>query len=200
MKDLGYTEGLAETPDMVHVKAPVFSFTKLAKVDSLLGPEMKSTGEAMGSDVTLEKALYKSFEAAKLHMADYGSVLFTVADEDKKETLALAKDFAEIGYSLVATQGTAAFFKENGLYVREVEKLAGGEDEEGTLVEDIRQGRVQAVVNTMGNTRASLTTATDGFRIRQEAISRGIPLFTSLDTVAAILKVMQSRSFTTKNI
>ncbi|MFK5276970.1 hypothetical protein ACI3RH_08965, partial [Lactococcus lactis] len=82
----------------------------------------------------------------------------------------------------------------------EVEKLAGGEDEEGTLVEDIRHGRVQAVVNTMGNTRASLTTATDGFRIRQEAISRGIPLFTSLDTVAAILKVMQSRSFTTKNI
>ena len=197
LKDLGYTEGLAETPDMVHVKAPVFSFTKLAKVDSLLGPEMKSTGEAMGSDVTLEKALYKSFEAAKLHMADYGSVLFTVADEDKEETLALAKDFAEIGYSLVATQGTAAFFKENGLYVREVEKLAGGEDEEGTLVEDIRHGRVQAVVNTMGNTRASLTTATDGFRIRQEAISRGIPLFTSLDTVAAILKVMQSRSFTT---
>lgn len=200
LKDLGYTEGLAETPDMVHVKAPVFSFTKLAKVDSLLGPEMKSTGEAMGSDVTLEKALYKSFEAAKLHMADYGSVLFTVADEDKEETLSLAKDFAEIGYSLVATQGTAAFFKENGLYVREVEKLAGGEDEEGTLVEDIRHGRVQAVVNTMGNTRASLTTATDGFRIRQEAISRGIPLFTSLDTVAAILKVMQSRSFTTKNI
>ena len=200
LKDLGYTEGLAETPDMVHVKAPVFSFTKLAKVDSLLGPEMKSTGEAMGSDVTLEKALYKSFEAAKLHMADYGSVLFTVADEDKEETLALAKDFAEIGYSLVATQGTAAFFKENGLYVREVEKLAGGEDEEGTLVEDIRHGHVQAVVNTMGNTRASLTTATDGFRIRQEAISRGIPLFTSLDTVAAILKVMQSRSFTTKNI
>ena len=200
LKDLGYTEGLAETPDMVHVKAPVFSFTKLAKVDSLLGPEMKSTGEAMGSDMTLEKALYKSFEAAKLHMADYGSVLFTVADEDKEETLALAKDFAEIGYSLVATQGTAAFFKENGLYVREVEKLAGGEDEEGTLVEDIRHGRVQAVVNTMGNTRASLTTATDGFRIRQEAISRGIPLFTSLDTVAAILKVMQSRSFTTKNI
>ncbi|MFK5242430.1 hypothetical protein ACI3PF_16425, partial [Lactococcus lactis] len=91
-------------------------------------------------------------------------------------------------------------FKENGLFVREVEKLAGGEDEEGTLVEDIRHGRVQAVVNTMGNTRASLTTATDGFRIRQEAISRGIPLFTSLDTVAAILKVMQSRSFTTKNI
>lgn len=200
LKDLGYEAGLAPTPDMVHVKAPVFSFTKLAKVDSLLGPEMKSTGEAMGSDVTLEKALYKSFEAAKLHMADYGSVLFTVADEDKEETLALAKDFAEIGYSLVATAGTAAFLKENGLYVREVEKLAGGEDEEGTLVEDIRQGRVQAVVNTMGNTRASLTTATDGFRIRQEAISRGIPLFTSLDTVAAILKVMQSRSFTTKNI
>ncbi|MCE2141864.1 hypothetical protein GRC93_15715, partial [Streptococcus thermophilus] len=83
---------------------------------------------------------YKSFEAAKLHMADYGSVLFTVADGDKEETLAFAKDFAEIGYSLVATAGTAAFLKENGLYVREVEKLAGGEDEEGTLVEDIRQG------------------------------------------------------------
>ncbi len=161
---------------------------------------MKSTGEVMGSDVTLEKALYKSFEAAKLHLADYGSILFTIAQEDKEEALLLAKGFAEIGYSLIATQGTAKFFKANKLHVREVEKLLGSEDEEGTLVEDIRQGRVQAVINTMGNTRASLTAETDGFRIRQEAISRGIPLFTSLDTAAAILKVMESRSFTTKMI
>lgn len=200
LKELGYAAGLAPIPETVHVKIPVFSFTKLAKVDSLLGPEMKSTGEAMGSDITLEKALYKSFEAAKLHMADYGSILFTVADEDKEETLELARAFADIGYSIVATTGTAKFFKKNGLYVREVEKLSGGEDEEGTLVEDIRHGKVQAVVNTMGNNRATLQTETDGFRIRQEAISRGIPLFTALDTVAAILKVIESRSFTTRPI
>ncbi len=196
----GYKSGLAPTPDMVHVKAPVFSFTKLAKVDSLLGPEMKSTGEAMGSDYTLEKALYKSFEAAKLHMEDYGTVLFTVANDDKEEALQLARGFAEIGYSLAATEGTAAFFQENGLYVREVGKLSGSDYEEGTVVEDIRRGRVQAIVNTMGNNRASLTAETDGFRIRQEAISRGIPLFTALDTVAAILKVMESRSFATRTI
>ncbi|MGM9886637.1 MAG: carbamoyl-phosphate synthase large subunit [Lactococcus sp.] len=200
LNELGYPTGLLETPDMVHVKIPVFSFTKLAKVDSLLGPEMKSTGEAMGSDITLEKALYKAFEAAKLHMEDFGSILFTVADEDKEESLALAKSFAEIGYSLVATSGTADYFKAQGLYVREVDKLAGNADEEGTIVEEIRQGRVQAVVNTMGANRASLTAETDGFRIRQEAIARGIPLFTALDTVAAILKVMQSRSFATSNI
>ena len=199
LKELGYQPGLAPTTDLVHIKAPVFSFTKLAKVDSLLGPEMKSTGEAMGSDTTLEKALYKSFEAAKLHMEDHGAILFTVADEDKEEVLNLAKGFAEIGYSLVATAGTAEFFKENGLYVRTVGKLSDNDDEEGTLVEDIRNGRVQAVVNTIGNNRAS-NAETDGFRIRQEAISRGIPLFTALDTVAAILKVMESRNFTTQAI
>ncbi|PCS00982.1 carbamoyl-phosphate synthase large subunit [Lactococcus fujiensis] len=200
LEGLGYQSGLLPTPEMVHVKIPVFSFTKLANVDSLLGPEMKSTGEAMGSDVTLEKALYKAFEAAKLHMEDFGSILFTVADEDKSETLELAKSFAEIGYSLVATSGTAEYFKAHGLYVREVEKLAGSTDEEGTIVEEIRNARVQAVVNTMGANRASLTAETDGYRIRQEAISRGIPLFTALDTVAAILKVMESRSFATTTI
>lgn len=199
LKELGYQSGLAPESDMVHVKAPVFSFTKLAEVDSLLGPEMKSTGEAMGSDVTLEKALYKSFEAAKLHMEDYGSILFTIADDDKAETLELAKRFAEIGYSLVATEGTAKYFNENGLYVREVGKLEGSEDEDGTVIDDIRRGRVQAVVNTMGNDRGSVI-GTDEFRIRQEAISRGIPLFTALDTAEAILKVMESRSFATRTI
>ncbi|MDR0200074.1 MAG: carbamoyl-phosphate synthase large subunit [Streptococcaceae bacterium] len=195
----GYTSGLAPTPDMVHVKIPVFSFTKLAHVDSLLGPEMKSTGEAMGSDFTLEKALYKSFEAAKLHMSDYGSILFTVADDDKAETLALAKRFAEVGYSLVATHGTAQYFAENGLYVREIGKLEGSEEEAGTAIEEIRTGRVQAVVNTMGKNR-EVGVETDGFRIRQEAISRNIPLFTALDTAAAILKVAESRSFATVTI
>lgn len=199
LKEMGYSSGLAPTPDMVHVKVPVFSFTKLAHVDSLLGPEMKSTGEAMGSDYTLEKALYKSFEAAKLHMEDYGTILFTVANDDKEEALVLAKRFSEIGYSLAATAGTASFFEEEGLYVREVDKLEGSDDEEGTVVEEIRNGRIQAIINTMGNNRGS-NAETDGFRIRQEAISRGVPLFTALDTAAAILKVMESRSFATRTI
>jgi len=199
LAELGYDAGLAETPDMVHVKAPVFSFSKLSKVDSILGPEMKSTGEVMGSDYTLEKALYKTFEAAKLHMDDYGTVFFTIADDDKEEALGLARGFAEIGYSLAATAGTAEFFSEQGLYVREVGKLEGADDEEGTVIDDMRQGRIQAIINTMGRKRDT-SVETDGYRIRQEAISRGIPLFTSFDTAAAILKVMESRSFVTRTI
>lgn len=193
LAELGYASGLAPESELVHIKAPVFSFSKLAKVDSLLGPEMKSTGEVMGSDTTLEKALYKSFEASKLHMADHGSILFTVADEDKAEALEMARRFADIGYSLVATSGTAQYLKTAGLYVREVGKVT--ESTEDTVIDDIRKGRVQTIVNTMGSKRVS-TQETDGFLIRQEAISRGIPLFTALDTAEAILRVLESRSFT----
>ncbi|EQC80755.1 Carbamoyl-phosphate synthase large chain [Enterococcus sp. HSIEG1] len=105
LADLGYRDGLYPTPNEVHIKAPVFSFTKLQKVDTYLGPEMKSTGEVMGSDKNLEKALYKAFEAAGLHIPEFGKVLFTVADESKAEAAVLAARFFEIGFSILATKG-----------------------------------------------------------------------------------------------
>ena len=107
LAEMGYPNGLYPTSENVHIKAPVFSFTKLLKVDTYLGPEMKSTGEVMGSDKNLEKALYKAFEASGLHIPSFGTVLFTIADDSKEEALSLAKRFVEIGFSILATSGTA---------------------------------------------------------------------------------------------
>ena len=190
LKELGYDKGLAPESKQVHVKAPVFSFAKLLKVDTYLGPEMKSTGEVMGTDKTLEKALYKAFEASGMHLPTYGSVLLTIADEAKEEALEIAKRFAAIGYRLVATEGTAKFLEASGLAVTEISKIA---DETGrTILDCIREGDVQVVVNTMDKKR---TVATDGFLIRREAVEHGVPLFTSLDTASAILKVLESQAF-----
>lgn len=196
LKNLGYQDGLYPESKQVHVKAPVFSFTKLLKVDTYLGPEMKSTGEVMGSDHNLEKALYKAFEASGLHLPSYGSVLFTIADETKEESLDLAKRFNEIGYSLIATKGTAAFFEENGLHVRTVAKIDTQEDE--TVIDLIRTGLAQVVINTMDKNRSDLNQ--DGFLIRREAVEHGVPLFTSLDTADAILSVLEASSFSTESI
>ena len=190
LKELGYDKGLAPESKQVHVKAPVFSFAKLLKVDTYLGPEMKSTGEVMGTDKTLEKALYKAFEASGMHLPTYGSVLLTIADEAKEEALEIAKRFAAIGYRLVATEGTAKYLEASGLAVTEISKIA---DETGrTILDCIREGDVQVVVNTMDKKR---TVATDGFLIRREAVEHGVPLFTSLDTASAILKVLESQAF-----
>ncbi|MFV8211496.1 carbamoyl-phosphate synthase large subunit [Streptococcus pluranimalium] len=195
LADLGYEDGLYPEAEQVHVKAPVFSFSKLAKVDSLLGPEMKSTGEVMGSDKTLEKALYKAFEASYFHLPEYGNIVFTIADDTKEEALALVKRFSEIGYGLFATQGTAAYLQENGIEARVVNKI--GEDGEENIPALVRSGKIQAIVNTVGTKR---TADKDGQLIRSSAIEQGIPLFTALDTAEAMLKVLESRGFTTQAI
>lgn len=192
LAELGYQDGLYAESKMVHVKAPVFSFAKLQKVDTYLGPEMKSTGEVMGTDINLEKALYKAFEATGMHLPDYGSVLFTIADEAKEEALVLAKRFSEIGYGLLATEGTGKYFKANGLKVQTVSKIAHADNR--TVIDTIRQGRTQLVINTMDNDHSGIS---DGFLIRRESVEHGVPLLTSLDTADAILKVLESRSFTT---
>ncbi|MBS5553786.1 MAG: carbamoyl-phosphate synthase large subunit, partial [Streptococcus mitis] len=127
LEELGYQDGLYPESTRVHIKAPVFSFTKLAKVDSLLGPEMKSTGEVMGSDTTLEKALYKAFEASYLHLPTFGNVVFTIADDAKEEALDLARRFQNIGYGILATEGTADFFASHGLHAQPVGKI--GDDD-----------------------------------------------------------------------
>ena len=197
LTDLGYENGLYPEAPNVHVKAPVFSFTKLQQVDTYLGPEMKSTGEVMGSDQNLDKALYKAFEASGLRLPDYGAVLFTIADETKEEALELAKRFSEIGYSLLATKHTAAFFEKHGLIVTPVAKISENATEKN-VVELIREGKAQVVVNTIDKDRGNASK--DGFIIRREAVEHGIPLFTSLDTADAIIRVMESRAFSTKAI
>ncbi|MFV0559540.1 MAG: carbamoyl-phosphate synthase large subunit [Enterococcus sp.] len=194
--DMGYQSGLYPESELVHVKAPVFSFTKLQKVDTYLGPEMKSTGEVMGSDSTVEKALYKAFEATGLHLPSYGAVLFTIADENKEEALNLAKRFYDVGYSLVGTKGTAAFFQENGLPIKTVAKLSENNATEKDIIELIRAKQAQLIINTMSRSSSSK----EGVDIRREAVEHGVPLFTSLDTAEAILRVMESRAFSTQAI
>ncbi|WP_461214753.1 carbamoyl-phosphate synthase large subunit [Lacticaseibacillus sp. GG6-2] len=189
---LGYTTGILPVRPGVHVKAPVFSFSKLNAVDSLLGPEMKSTGEVMGSDATLEKALYKAFEASHTHLPSYGTALFTVADSDKQEAVALAKRFREVGYQIVATAGTAKALEAAGITVTTISKL--GESGKTAILDAIADQKLQLVINT---TSADRATTSDGYRIRQAAIMHGVPLMTSLDTANAIVSVLESRAFTT---
>ncbi|MFB9770373.1 carbamoyl-phosphate synthase large subunit [Lactiplantibacillus modestisalitolerans] len=188
----GYHDGLAPVSRLVHVKAPVFSFSKLNRVDSLLGPEMKSTGEVMGSDQTMAKALYKAFEAAKLHVPSHGNVLFTVRDDDKPEALKLAQRFHALGYQLLATAGTAKYLQAHALPVVVVDKIDTGEHD---LLHQMEAGEIQVVVNTVSDEEQA---ADDGALIRNTSIAHGIPLFTALDTVAAILQVRESQSFVTQ--
>lgn len=196
LAEMGYPNGLYPTSENVHIKAPVFSFTKLLKVDTYLGPEMKSTGEVMGSDKNLEKALYKAFEASGLHIPSFGTVLFTIADDSKEEALSLAKRFVEIGFSILATSGTAKYFEQNGIKCKTVAKI--NQAPEKHVIDYIRDGSLQMVINTMDKNRQN--NAEDGFHIRRESVEHGVPLFTSLDTADAILKVMESQAFTTQAI
>ena len=194
--EMGYPNGLYPSSENVHIKAPVFSFTKLLKVDTYLGPEMKSTGEVMGSDKNLEKALYKAFEASGLHIPSFGTVLFTIADDSKEEALSLAKRFVEIGFSILATSGTAKYFEQNGIKCKTVAKIHQASEKH--VIDYIRDGSLQMVINTMDKNRQN--NAEDGFHIRRESVEHGVPLFTSLDTADAILKVMESQAFTTQAI
>ncbi|HJD16575.1 MAG TPA: carbamoyl-phosphate synthase large subunit [Candidatus Enterococcus stercoripullorum] len=196
LAEMGYPNGLYPTSEKVHIKAPVFSFTKLLKVDTYLGPEMKSTGEVMGSDKNLEKALYKAFEASGLHIPSFGTVLFTIADDSKEEALSLAKRFVEIGFSILATSGTAKYFEQNGIKCKTVAKIHQASEKH--VIDYIRDGSLQMVINTMDKNRQN--NAEDGFHIRRESVEHGVPLFTSLDTADAILKVMESQAFTTQAI
>ncbi|WP_080146257.1 carbamoyl-phosphate synthase large subunit [Marinilactibacillus piezotolerans] len=193
LKDQGYQNGLHKPGNGVHVKAPVFSFSKLHKVDASLGPEMKSTGEVMGSDHTMEKALYKAFEAAGTHLLDHGKVLFKITDEDKKEGQLLGKRFAEIGYTIIATAKTAEIFEEKGLSVQKIEGK-GQKNVEESVLDLITNQEVDLVINTIGKNAAAIN---DGLYIRKASIEKGIPLMTSLDTVSAVLRVLESRSFST---
>ncbi|KAI4310054.1 carbamoyl-phosphate synthase large subunit [Lactobacillus intestinalis] len=191
----GYSDGLAPEPEMISVKAPVFSFSKLADVDSYLGPEMKSTGEVMGSDHNFAKALFKAFAGAKMKLPENGNVLLTIEDRDKKEILPIAKRFAKIGYRIFATKGTANFLREHDLHVDEVAKL--NEQADNNILDELRNEKIDLVINTMGH---DLEKNSDGFIIRQTAIQQNIPLLTALDTADALLTALENRSFATESL
>ncbi|MEE6665470.1 carbamoyl-phosphate synthase large subunit [Limosilactobacillus fermentum] len=191
----GYRSGLAPESQMIHVKAPVFSFSKLGDVDSYLGPEMKSTGEVMGSDTTYEKALYKAFAGAGMEVPDNGAVLLTIEDNDKAQILPLAKRFLAIGYRILATSGTAAFLRENGQRPTVVAKLH--EQGQPAILDVIKDKRADLVINTMGHDDEKNS---DGFIIRQTAIEHHVPLLTTLDTVDALLRSLEMTSFKTTEL
>lgn len=194
LESQGYETGLIEEKNGVYVKVPVFSFAKLRRVDITLGPEMKSTGEVMGKDQTLEKALYKGLVASGIQIKEYGSVLLTVADKDKEEALQLAKRFNNIGYQLIATSGTAALLQNAGIPVRVVNKIGS---EEPTLLDVIRNGEAQFVINTLTKGKKP---ERDGFRIRRESVENGVACLTSLDTAEAILRVIESMTFSAESM
>ena len=190
LKDLGYKNGLAPVKDGVFVKVPVFSFSKLTRVDISLGPEMKSTGEVMGKDTTLEKALYKGLIGSGRKMPLHGAILFTVADKHKEEACEMARRFQEIGFRIWATEGTANYFEEHGVRTKIGYKIE--ENPEINLIDLIQTGKVQYIVNTMTKGKQS---ERDGFQIRRTSVENGVPCLTSMDTVEAILKVIESMSF-----
>lgn len=193
LSDLGYKPGLLPYSEGVYVKAPVFSFNKLKNVDITLGPEMKSTGEVMGKDLTLEKALFKGLTASGVEVKDHGTVLITVSDKDKEEMVKIAKRLHEVGYKVLATSGTAVKLAENHIPVETVGKI-GGEDD---LLNRIQNGDVQIVINTMTKGK---TIERDGFQIRRASVENGVPCLTSLDTANALTNVIESMTFTMRSM
>ncbi|RCW52466.1 carbamoyl-phosphate synthase large subunit [Halanaerobium sp. ST460_2HS_T2] len=185
LKDLGWESGLVPEKSHFAVKVPVFSFSKLTQVDTNLGPEMKSTGEVLGLADSYEKALYKGLIGAGLEIPRQGTILATIADKDKDEAVEYIKDFAELGFKIAATEGTAAALNEKGLKVEIVKKLGDGSPDSLELISD---DQIDLVINTL--TKGKIPER-DGFKIRRSAVEMGIPCLTSLDTTRAMLKVLK---------
>ncbi|NTZ18435.1 carbamoyl-phosphate synthase large subunit [Paenibacillus sp. JMULE4] len=189
LADMGYQTGLWPEDDYVSVKVPVFSFAKLRRVDTTLGPEMKSTGEVMGRDKTFAKALYKGLIGSGMKVPPTGAIIATIADKDKEEATAILRSFERLGYRIVATGGTAKALEAVGLKVTRVNKLSEGSP---NILDLIRNGEAHFVVNTLTKGK---TPERDGFRIRREAVENGVVCMTSLDTVSALLHVLESIYF-----
>ena len=188
LKEQGYQGGLWKKQKLVAVKAPVFSMSKLAGVDTYLGPEMKSTGEVMGIDYEFRPAVAKALMAAGLMLPPRGSVLLSIADRNKAESVSMVKDLTRAGYSLYATTGTADMIRGLDIPVVAVPKLDEGHP---NVVDIIVDGTVDAVVNTVTRDRETLQ---DGFEIRRAAVERRIPCFTSLDTARAAVESLANGS------
>ena len=195
LKEQGILDLYPEERKKWYVKAPAFSFSKLKGMDAYLSPEMKSTGEAIGYDEKLHRAMYKALIASGIKLQNYGTVLVTLADEDKEEALPLIKRFYDMGFNIEATIGSAEFLKEHGIRTRIRRKLSEGSEE---VLETIRAGYVSYIINT----RAILSGVhyVDGVAIRRCAIENNVTTFTSLDTVKVLLDVLEEQTITVSKI
>ena len=188
LKDMGYGTGLYKKSPYVAIKVPVFSFEKLINVDTHLGPEMKSTGEVLGIAGTLEEALYKGLIAAGYKMKKDGGVFITVRDSDKNEIAETAKKYADLGFILYATKGTAKVLAEAGIQAIPVNKIH--EDDHNNTIELIESGKIQYVISTSSKGRIPTR---DSVKIRRKAVERSIPCLTSIDTANAMANSLRSR-------
>lgn len=186
LKEQGIFEIYPEEKKRWYVKVPAFSFSKLHGMDTYLSPEMKSTGEVIGYDDQLNRALYKALQASGFNVMNYGTVLATIADKDKEEALPLIRRFYNLGFNIEATKGTAQFLKEYGIRTRVRSKISEGSDE---ILRSIRQGHVTYVINTRDFN--SLSQESDGYEIRCCAAENGVNMFTSLDTVRVLLDILE---------
>ncbi len=195
LKEQGIFDLYAEEKKRFYVKSPVFSFNKIRGLDAYLSPEMKSTGEAIGYDNKLNRALYKSLQAAGMHLQNYGTVFVTIADKDKEEVLPLIKRFYNLGFNIQATLGTGKFLKENGIRTHILKKISENSEE---IPDAIRKGHIAYVINTrdIGSTEEE----SDGIKIRAISTENNVTMFTSLDTVKALLDVLEEITLTISTI
>ncbi len=195
LKEQGFFDLYPEEKKRFYVKVPVFSFNKIKGLDAYLSPEMKSTGEAIGYDDKLNRALYKALQAGGTRLQNYGTVMATIADRDKAEALPLIRRFYNLGFNIEATNGTARFLKEHGIRTHALKKISEGSNE---IPESIRQGHVAYIINT--SEIGATDSESDGLKIRQCATENNATIFTSLDTVRVLLDVLEETTLTISTI
>ncbi|MEE1358078.1 MAG: ATP-grasp domain-containing protein, partial [Clostridia bacterium] len=195
LKEQGIFDIYPEEKKRWYVKVPVFSFSKIRGLDAYLSPEMKSTGEAIGYDDKLNRALYKALQASGMHLQNYGTILVTIAKKDREEALPLVRRFYNLGFNIEATDGTANFLKENGIRTRILKKIGEGSDE---IPNALRQGHIAYVINT--SDAGSVGHMSDGYKIRSLATENNITMFTALDTVKVLLDVLEETTICVSTI
>ena len=195
LKELGIFQLYPEEKKRFYVKVPVFSFNKLKGLDVYLSPEMKSTGEAIGYDDKLNRALYKALQAAGMKLQNYGTVFATIADDDKEEALPLIRRFYNLGFNIQATSGTAEFLKENGIRTHVLGKISAGSSD---IPDAIRQGHIAYDINTRA--AGDMSEDSDGAKIRQLTAENNCMILTSLDTTRVLLDVLEETTLTISTI
>ena len=194
LKEQGLFDIYPDEKKRWYVKVPVFSFNKIRGLDAYLSPEMKSTGEAIGYDDKLNRALYKALQASGMHLQNYGTVLATIADKDKEEALPLIRRFYNLGFNIQATHGTAMFLKSNGIRTHVLGKISRGSEE---IPDALRQGHIAYVINTKEPGSDAIN---DGHQIRKIATENNVTIFTALDTVRVLLDVLEETTLTISTI
>ena len=189
LKEQGITEVYPKEKERWYVKAPAFSFSKLKGMDAYLSPEMKSTGEAIGYDTKLTRALYKALQSSGMKLSNYGTIFVSIADKDKEQALPLIRRFYNLGFNIEATKGTAMFLKQNGIRTRIKKKISEGSEE---ILDSMRKGYVSYVISTRD--LESINQESDGAKIRGCAVENNIPMFTALDTVKVLLDVLEEKT------